>query len=133
MPLPKIRNGQKLSLMLPAEVVERLKSQAAEEGKIPALVILEALDYYWGGNSEAANPTTDPTPRERKTLVKLLRHLEDLIIGGTLTVAEIAKAAGVSAEDVQGAWRTTGFVPVASAAPVIKFLASKKLPINRRT
>jgi len=132
MPLPKIRDGQKFSIMLPADVIERVRSEATDDGKIPAMIILEALDEHWGGNSEAANPSTDPTPRQRKTLVNLLRHLEDLIIGGKVTVSEIAKAAGVSAGDVQGAWRTVGFVPVASAAPVLKFLASKKLPIGRK-
>lgn len=132
MPLPKIRDGQKISLMLPAKVITLLKEQAADEGKIPALIILEALDQYWDGNSPAANPTDDPTPRQRKAYTKLLRHLEDLIIGGKVTVAEIAGAAGVDPVEVQGAWRTSGFVPVVSVAPVLSFLASKNLPISRK-
>jgi hypothetical protein len=133
MPLPKIRDGQKLSLMLPADVIERVRSEAADEGMIPAMIILAALDEYWGGNSEAANPTTDPTPRQRKALSNLLHHLEDLIINGTLTVAEIAEAAGVPKGDFQGAWRTAGFVPVASGKPVVKFLQARNLPLSRRT
>jgi hypothetical protein len=131
MPLPKIRDGQKLSLMLPADVVERLKFEAVGEGTIPALIVLEALDQFWGGESEAANPTTDLTPKQRRSHMGLLRHLEDLVIKGMITVEEITTAAGVGAEDFHGSWRTAGYVPVACSGLVVRLLASKRLPLHR--
>ncbi len=133
MPLPKIRDGQKLSLMLPADVVRRLKIEAMEGSTIPALIVLEALDLYWEGNSEASDPTpTAKNPKQRRTLTRLLQHLEALVIDGKLTVGEIARASGVGANQVSGSWRSAGYVPAGCAAPVICLLQSKRLPLNLR-
>ena len=132
MPLPKIRNGQKLSVMFPAEAIHRLKIEAMERNVLPSMILLEALDAYWDGDSEASNPTTSPTTAQRKASARLLRHLETLIIEGKLAVAEIASAAGVSEEEFQDSWRKAGYVPMVFTAPVINFLASKKLPIGSK-
>jgi hypothetical protein len=44
----------------------------------PALVILEAFDEHWDDSLQAATPTNDPTPRQRKAFTKLMRHLAAL-------------------------------------------------------
>lgn len=133
MPLPQIRDGQKLSLMLPADVVRRLKIEAMEAGTIPALIVLEALDRYWEGNSGASDPTTAAKdPKQRRTLTRLLQHLEALVADRKLTVAEIAKAAGVDSSEIAGSWRSAGYVPVVCAGPVVILLQSKRLPLNLR-
>lgn len=131
MPLPQIRDGQKISLMLPADVVRRLKIEAMEAGTIPALIVLEALDQYWDGSNGASDPTTAAKdPKQRRTLTHLLQHLEALVTDGKLTVAEIAKTTGVKPEEITGAWRTAGYVPAASGGAVAILLQSKRLPLN---
>jgi len=133
MPLPQIRDGQKISLMLPADVVRRLKIEAMEAGTIPALIVLEALDQYWEGNNGASDPTTTAKdPKQRRTLTRLLQHLEELVTDRKLTVAEIAKAAGVKADEISGSWRTAGYVPIVCGGSVVRLLQSKGLPLNLR-
>jgi len=46
MPLPKVPNGQKISLMLPAEVVRRIKLEALDTGSLPAVIVQKALEAY---------------------------------------------------------------------------------------
>jgi hypothetical protein len=128
MPLPQIRDGHKLSLVLPADVIRRLKVEAMEGGTIPALIVLEALDQYWDGNNGASDPTTAAKdPRQRSTLTHLLEHLEALVADGKLTLGEIAKAAGVATEQITTSWRNSGYVPASCGRAVALLLQSKQL------
>ena len=137
MPLPRIREGRKLSLMLPADVVARIKTEALKRGTIPALVILEALDAYWGGISEASYPTIPhtnaksklPKQEERRALGRMYRHLERLMTEGSLTIAEVAAASGLREADIRDGWAPSGIVPKAYLEAVIRLLARKKLPV----
>jgi hypothetical protein len=131
MPLPQIRDGQKISLMLPADVVRRLKIEAMEDHTIPALILLEALDGYWGGNTGASDPTVVPKdPAKRQVYTRLLHHLEALVSEKKITFNEIAKAAGTSVEEIGVSWRTAGYVPVSCVKGVIELLAAKNLPLS---
>ncbi len=133
MPLPQIRDGQKLSLVLPADVVRRLKIEAMEEGTIPALIVLEALDNYWGGNSEASDPTViAKDPKRRTSYARLLDYLDALVVLGKLKPIEIARAVGANDPDVLASWRITGYVPVRCVGAVTLLLRSKDLPISQK-
>ena len=44
MPLPKVPNGQKISLILPAELVRRIKLEALDSGCLPTAVVQKALE-----------------------------------------------------------------------------------------
>jgi hypothetical protein len=119
--------------MLPGDVVRRLKIEAMEAGTIPALIVLDALDRCWQGSNGASDPTTIAKyPEKREYLTRLLQHLEALVSDGKLTVAEIASAAGVKADEITMSWRTAGYVPAVSGGAVGILLQSKRLPLNKK-
>jgi hypothetical protein len=107
--------------------------EAMEEHTLPALIVLDALDKYWGGNTGASDPTVVPKePGRRRTLGRLLHHLDALVVEGKLSLSEIANAAGVSPNEIRGSWRGSGYVPVSCAPSVLKLLTAKNLPISRK-
>lgn len=59
MPLPKVPNGQKISLILPAELVRRIKLEALDSGCLPMAVVQKALEVR-GDNYPCASVTTTP-------------------------------------------------------------------------
>lgn len=132
MPLPKTRDGQKLSLTLPSDVVRRVKLEAIDRHTTPAMIVLEALAEYWGGENEASYPATiTRDPRKRELFKQQLDHLGDLIAQGKLTVGEIASAVGEDKTDLLEDWHAYGYVPEKYIGRVTRLLASKNLPMNQ--
>lgn len=140
MPLPRIRDGKKLSLMLPAEAVDRIKAEAQQKGTVPAVLLLKVLEQYWGGENEASCPTIPhtthnpkpPTTQERKRLVRMLTYLEGLIDQEALTANEIAKAVGVRTRGLRQSWTNLGYLPKAQLEPIAHLLRAKGLPVIPR-
>jgi len=60
-PLPKVPNGQKISLILPAELVRRIKLEALDSGCLPTAVVQKALEGYWGIEG-TGSPSVQPRP-----------------------------------------------------------------------
>ena len=136
MPLPRIRDGRKLSLMIPADALARLKVEALKRRTIPALIILEALDNYWGGDSEAAYSTIPhtnqitklPTPTERRGLRRFYAYLDKLVVAGRLSWVEIARAAKVKVSDITSGWQASRIVPKQHLLAIFSLLKAKGLP-----
>jgi hypothetical protein len=132
MPLPKTRDGQKLSLTLPTDVVRRVKLEAIDHHTTPAMIVLEALAEYWGGENEASYPATiTRDPRKRELLKRQMDHLGDLVALGKLTVGEIASAVGEDETDLLEDWHAYGYVPEKYTGRVARLLALKNLPLKK--
>jgi len=132
MPLPQIRDGRTLSVKLPEDVIRRIKLEAMERDILPAQIVLEALDHYWEGNSEASHPLAVPPPEQKRMGERMLRHLEALIAEGKVTAREIEDAAKAEHGDLKRLWAKKGIVPPSCVGRVAKLLAGKKLPIGPR-
>lgn len=136
MPLPKVPNGLKLTLILPADMVLRVKTEAVQERVQPSTIVQRALAAYWGETIGTPTPITPPifipraptgirlTTRQKqairgKNLFDLLQHA---ILKRLFTEGQFLGAAGVSASAFLRYWKPGGKVPVNKLKQVHAFL-----------
>ncbi len=72
---PKVPNGVRLSVMLPAEDLKRLKIQCIERGMLESAIVLEALREYWQTPRLPKLPPFEELPASSQAAVKILREL----------------------------------------------------------
>lgn len=59
---------------------------------------------------------------------ELFHQLQQLIKQGTITQADLARAAGVTSANIRASWVKTEWVPAKYVRAVVKFLESKGIP-----
>jgi hypothetical protein len=138
MPLPKVLNGQKISLMLPAEVVRRIKLEALDAGCLPTLIVQKALEGYWrieGGDSASVLPRNDalsndstvsppalPIPLRQ---MKQLTIMEAMLAEGRFTEQEFTTAMGKTPSALRAAWIKNKSGAMTEVVKIEKFISSK--------
>jgi hypothetical protein len=143
MPLPKVLNGQKISLMLPAEVVRRIKFEALDSGCLPTAVVQKALEGYWRieGGASASNqphsgaPSNDPTvnPLSLPIPLRQMKQLTimDAMLGeGRFTEQEFTSALGKTPSVLRAAWIKNKSGAMTEVVKLEKFISSKCISRN---
>ena len=138
MPIPKVPNGLKLSLILPADMVLRVKTEAVQERTQPSTIVQRALTAYWG---ETVMPTTAFTPvlpgsdpslgirlttRQKQAIRgrNLYNLLQDAIAMKLFAEAQFLKAMGVSSSAFTRFWKPGAKVPVNQLKRIHTFLSN---------
>jgi hypothetical protein len=143
MPLPKVSNGQKISLMLPADVVRRIKLEALETGSLPNVIVQKALEGYWrieGGdsaglppptgapsNDAVANPFTLPIPLRQ---MKQLTIMDAMLAEGQFTEQEFTAAMGKTPSALRAAWIKNKSGAMTEVVKLEKFISSRCISRN---
>jgi len=143
MPLPKVLNGQKISLMLPAEVVRRIKLEALDTGCLPTVVVQKALEGYWrteAGNSAsvqsqagaqpndpAVSPLSLPIPLRQ---MKQLTIMDAMLAEGRFTEQEFTSAVGKTPSVLRAAWIKNKSGAMTEIVKLEKFISSKCISRN---
>ncbi len=143
MPLPKVPNGQKISLMLPAEVVRRIKLEALDTGSLPAVIVQKALEAYWrieGGASAVVEPRIDaqsidsavsppslPIPLRQ---MKQLTIMDAMLAEGRFTEQEFTAAMGKTPSALRAAWIKNKSGAMTEVVKIEKFISSKCISRN---
>lgn len=138
MPLPKVPNGQKISLILPAELVRRIKLEALDSGCLPMAVVQKALEGYWGiegtgspsvqprPDTQALDTTLSPTglPIPLRQM-KQLTLMDALLSQGWFTEQEFTLALGKSPEGLRASWIKNKSGAMTEVVRLEKFISSK--------
>jgi hypothetical protein len=143
MPLPKVLNGQKISLMLPAEVVRRIKLEALDAGCLPTVVVQKALEGYWrieGGNPTTTQPqadaqSNDPTASPLSLPIPLrqmkqLTIMDAMLAEGRFTEQEFTSALGKTPSVLRAAWIKNKSGAMTEIVKLEKFISSKCISRN---
>jgi hypothetical protein len=143
MPLPKVLNGQKISLMLPAEVVRRIKLEALDTGCLPTAVVQKALEGYWRigtGNSapiqpQAGEQSNDPTVSPLNLPIPLrqmkqLTIMDAMLAEGRFTEQEFTSAVGKTPSVLRAAWIKNKSGAMTEVVKLEKFISSKCISRN---
>ena len=143
MPLPKVSNGQKISLMLPADAVRRIKLEALETGSLPTVIVQKALECYWrieGGDSAQLPPRADvpanDSPIGSFTLPIPLRQMKQLTImdamlaEGRFTEEAFATAMGKTPSALRAAWIKNKSGAMTEVVKLEKFISSRCISRN---
>jgi len=139
MPRPKVPNGQKLSLMIPVEVVRRLKIEAMDAGTIPSEIVQKALEIYWrafdGGGAGLARPLEDlrsfesTTPPPTLTIPR--QHLQQLAVmdamlaEGQFSENEFVTAIGSTPKALRAEWSKDMMGKTREVVKVVSYLISR--------
>jgi hypothetical protein len=136
MPLPKVPNGLKLTLMLPGDVVLRVKTEAVQERTQPSTVVQRALAAYWGMTA-IETPTWAPvalrsgaplglrlTTRQKQALRgrSLYALLQESLAMKLFAEDQLLKALGITRSAFIRYWQPDGKVPVNKLKQVHAFL-----------
>lgn len=138
MPLPKVRDGQTLTLVLPADVVRRIKLEALDTGAQPTVIVQKALESYWRvGSADSASglpsaithsdevmvtPSIQPIPiRQMKQLV----IMDAMLAEGRFTEQEFITAIGKTPSALRAEWIKNKFGAPSEVVKVEKFISSK--------
>ena len=138
MPLPKVPGGQKLSLVLPSDMVRRIKLEALDSGVLPNGIVQKALAGYWRddsadsatGQSLADAPSAD-TPLSSRGLPIPLRQMKQLAVmdamlaEGRFTEQEFTTALGKTPSALRAEWIKNKTGPLVEVVKIEKFIASK--------
>ena len=143
MPLPKVLNGQKISLMLPAEVVRRIKLEALDTGCLPTVVVQKALEGYWRIDSEnstsvqprvgaqsndpSVSPLSLPIPLRQ---MKQLTIMDAMLAEGRFTEQEFTSAVGKAPGALRAAWIKNKSGAMTEVVKLEKFISSKCISRN---
>lgn len=137
MPLPRVTDGKKLSLLLPVEVVRRVKHEAIDRGVIPAEVVRLALAAWWGESpattQKQGTTRQRSTPRQREVVSSvdmdrrrsLFTFVDTLVTAGRFTQVDIMGHIGTSPANYRSGWRAAGAIPEKHVEAVITFLRSQ--------
>jgi hypothetical protein len=135
MPLPKVPNGQKISLMLPAELVRRIKLEALDTGSLPAGIVQKALEAYWGTQGgdppepparQAEGPPTGSTggPLPLRQM-KQVTVMDAMFAQGRFTEQEFLAALGKTPGALRAAWIQHKSGTMTEVLKLEKFISSK--------
>lgn len=118
---------RKLSIMLPADDLMRLKIESLERHTLESSIVLEALRLYWGQEvppaaprKPAATPRTPAEPRATKPRGKreggdreLFAQIDAAIKEGKIGQAELMRevAPDINPANYRSSWASTGHVP----------------------
>jgi hypothetical protein len=138
MPLPKVLNGQKISLMLSAEIVRRIKLEALDTGSLPAVIVQKALESYWrtkDGDPETGRPPTEGQPRESTPgllalpiplrQMKQLAVMDAMLAEGRFTEQEFVAAMGRTPSALRAAWIKNKTGAMTEVVKIEKFISSR--------
>lgn len=138
MPLPKVPDGQKLSLVLPADMVRRIKLEALDTGALPNGIVQQALAGYWrdeGADSATGQPPTGApavdttlTPRGLPIPLRQMKQLavmDAMLAEGRFTEQEFTTALGKTPGVLRAEWIKNKTGPLVEVVKIEKFIASK--------
>lgn len=134
MPIPKVPQGLKLTLMLPEDMVLRVKTEAVQQRTQPSRIVQKALIAHWGETIVAA-PLSAPclndaeygirlTTRQKQAIRgrNLFALLKDAITMNLFAEGEFLNALGISASTYVRYWKPGGKVPANKLRQVHAFL-----------
>lgn len=138
MPIPKVPNGTKLTLMLPEDVVLRIKTEALQKRVQPSDIVQGALGILWGENPSLPS---EPAPRRGTATLEihltsrqmqklrgrsLFKLIQSAIAVHLFTEDQLLRDVGVSPSAYLKHWKPGKKVPVAHLDKVVRFLATFK-------
>ena len=138
MPLPKVPNGQKISLILPAEVVRRIKLEALDTGSLPTAIVQKALEAFWraeDGDPPSVQPRIDAPPIDPTIgppslpiplrQMKQLTIMDTMLAEGRFTEEEFTAAIGKAPGALRAAWIKNKSGAMTEVVKIEKFISSK--------
>lgn len=70
---PKVPNGVRLSVLIPAEDLKRLKIECIERGMLESTIVLEALRERWRVQKNKQLPPYESLDRGSQAIVQIMR------------------------------------------------------------
>jgi hypothetical protein len=136
MPIPKVPNGLKLTLILPADMVLRVKTEAVQGRTQPSTIVQRALAAYWGETTMASTTFARVIPGSGASLGIRLTTRQKLAIRGrnlyaliqnliamkVFTEDQFLKALGISPSKFTRYWKPPAKVPADQLQRVFSFL-----------
>lgn len=136
MPIPKIPNGLKLTLILPEDMVLRVKTEAVQKRTQPSVIVQRALSGYWGDTPMPIQAPASGIPMSGESLGmrlttrqqqairgrNLYTLLQDVIAKGLVDEANFLNALKVSPSAYLRYWKSGAKVPVNQLRRVHGFL-----------